>query len=320
MKAFRVIFALLLAIGMSAQAADFPSKPVHLVVPFTPGAPESVVREIAERLAKRWAQPVVVENKPGAAGNLAAASAARAPADGYTLLVVTDVMMTVNPLLYRTMSFDPVKDFAPVSTLVDFPSAMFVGPQSGITSLADLVARAKRQPDRVIYGSWGVGSASHLGVEQFSALSGIKLLHVPYKGLSGVELALKAGDIAVGFAGIGSAVRGRQNGVSVPIAVAGDSRHPSLPDVPTFAEAGYPKMQGPNWWGIVAPAKTPKAVVDKISEDVQAVMNDPGFRAALLKTHNYSTVGDTPEQFAERIRATSNLWRPIVANLNIEKQ
>lgn len=310
----------LLFLPVWGLAATFPDKPVKLIVPFTPGAPEAVVRQAAERLGKKWGQPIIVENRPGAGGNIAAMAGARAEPDGYTLLLVTDVLMTVNPLMYKELGFDPIKDFAPVSTLLEFPSALFVSRSSGIASVADLVAKAKANPDKLTYGSWGVGSAPHLGVEQFKSLSGIELLHIPYKGLSAIEVALKAGELDVGFAGIGSAIRGRRNEVLEPIAVAGEARHPGLPDVQTFAEAGYPRMQGPNWWGFVLPAATPRNLVEQISADLQEVLSDPAFKAELMEKHNYSLVGDTPEQFAQRIRATAELWTPVVESLKLEKQ
>lgn len=319
LTAFISLLSLLL-LPVAGVAAAFPNKPVKLIVPFTPGAPEAVVRQAAERLAKKWGQPVVVENRPGAGGNIAAMAGARAEPDGYTLLLVTDVLMTVNPLMYKELGFDPIKDFVPVSTLLEFPSAMFVSRSSGITSVADLVAQAKADPGKLTYGSWGVGSASHLGVEQFKALSGIDLLHIPYKGLSAIEVAMKAGELDVGFAGVGSSIRGRRNQMLEPIAVAGNERHPGLPDVQTFAEAGYPKMRGPNWWGFVLPAATPRNLVEQISADIQDIASDPAFKAELLEKHNYSLVGDTPEQFATRIRVTAELWTPVVESLKLEKQ
>lgn len=310
----------LCALPVSGASAAFPDKPVKLIVPFTPGAPEAVVRQAAERLSKIWGQPIIVENRPGAGGNIAAMAGVRAAPDGYTLLLVTDVLMTVNPLMYKELGFDPIKDFVPVSTLLEFPSAMFVSRSSGIKNVADLVTKAKAEPGKLTYGSWGVGSASHLGVEQFKTLSGIDLLHVPYKGLSAIEIALKAGELDVGFAGIGSAIRGRRNEMLEPIAVASSTRHPGLPDVQTFAEAGYPNMKGPNWWGFVLPAATPRDLVEKISADIRQVTNDPAFKAELLEKHNYSLVGETPEQFTQRIRETAELWTPVVESLKLEKQ
>lgn len=309
-----------LALPTSTLALSFPERPVTLISPFAPGVADSVVRQVAERLAKRWGQPVIVENRPGAGGNIAAMAAVRARPDGHTLLLVTDVLMTVNPLMYKNPGFDPFKDFELVSTLLDFPSALFVSRKSGMTSVADLVARAKTDPGGLTYGSWGVGSASHLGIEQFKTMSGIDLLHIPYQGLAAIEVAMKAGEVDVGFSGVGSAIRGRQNEIWEPLAVAGDTRHPGLPDVPTFAEAGYPTMQGPNWWGFVLPAGAAPELVEKISKDVQTVTSDPELKESLLEKYNYSLIGDTPEQFSRRLQATAALWKPVVDALNLEPQ
>jgi tripartite-type tricarboxylate transporter receptor subunit TctC len=311
-------FARLLAVtacalaGMPLACAQYPVKPIRLVVPFIPGsAPDVLARNVAERLAPRLGQPIVIENRGGAGGNIGAEVAAKAPADGYTLLLATSSHV-VNPALYRKVNYDPVRDFAPVSLLITMPSLLVVPADSPAKSVADLVALAKAKPGALNYGSGGPGSLAHLAGATFQKTAGIDVVHVPYKGAPEIVTSLLSGQSQFAFPTFSTALPQVKAGKLRALAVTSPRRNPQLPDVPTIDEAMPPGFELEAWFGLWAPAGTPPDALRRIAAEVDAILRDPEFRAKLAGDGSDVAANGTPEAFAAYVRDEAAKWRRVV--------
>ena len=284
MKRFLVAAAATFAMGLAlAQAPGYPNKPIRIIVPFTAGsATDIMARIVGEKFTAKWGQPVVVENKPGAGGTLGAAQVAKADPDGYTLLVVSTGHV-VNPVLYQNLTYDTLGDFAGVAPLATLPNVLVVAANSPLRSVTDLIAAAKAKPGQMNYASAGTGSATHVNAEKFRAATGIDVQHVPFKGTPETIVETIAGRVDFMFTPMLSSVPQVREGKMRALAVSTGRRSPSLPDVPTVAEAGVPGFAFDFWAGMLAPAKTPRDVVNKLNAEIQAILAQPDVRERMAK-------------------------------------
>jgi tripartite-type tricarboxylate transporter receptor subunit TctC len=295
-------FAAALACAMAACAAHaqstYPTRQVRIVVAYPPGGGIDIMaRQLAERLAPQWGQPVVVENRPGGSTIPATELVARSPADGHTILLTTDSTFSINPHLFAKLPYSD-GDFVAVTQLILLQQLLLAHPSVPASNLAELVALAKAKPGTLNYGSYGSGSQPHLAAETLKAKAGIDLVHIPYKGIPFAVPAAIAGEVQLTFSGIASSRAHVQAGRLKPLAIGGSKRSPLMPDVPTFAEQGYPEVETHAWFGLFVPAGTPRAAVDRIYRDVAAVFNDPAFREKEVVQKGYDLVASSPEAFA----------------------
>jgi tripartite-type tricarboxylate transporter receptor subunit TctC len=315
MKTFKLLVAAaLLALSSLSHAQGWPAKPVRIVMPSPPASsPDRYTRYLAERLSQKWGVPVLVENKPGATAMIGTEYVARQPADGYTLLS-TFTSFVQAPILFKA-PYDPEKDFAPVTQTMLAEVIMEVRADSPYKNFADVVAAAKT--GTLSYGSFGNGSSFHIYGEAVKQAMGIDMIHVPYKGEALILTDLLGGQISVGFNSIGTALPQIRAGKVRPIALIGASRSKALPDVPTFPELGVPKLSGGAWFGIFAPAGTPKPVVEKISADINGFLNTPEMQK-WLRDQGLEPTGMTPDQFSQFIKADLAKWRQLIGELGIK--
>ncbi|MBJ2143016.1 tripartite tricarboxylate transporter substrate binding protein [Delftia acidovorans] len=304
--------ASLLALAASAQAQDFPpKKPVSLVVGFAAGgAADAAARLIAKKLGENIGQSVVVENKGGAGGNIAHQQVANAAADGSVLLFGSVGPLTIAPHLMK-LPYDPFKDLAPISGGVNFPNVLVVHKGAGVKTLAEFVAKAKKNPGTVDYASTGAGSASHLAGELFNQRAGIDMVHVPYKGGAPALQDLLGERVTSYFAAPPTALPHIEAGKLIPLATTGLTRPAYMPDIPTVAEAGYPGFEALNWYAFVAPGKTPKPMLDRWNTEIVKVLNDPGVKEALNK-HGLTPQPTTRAEFAAFMKKEYEQWGRLV--------
>ena len=297
----------------SAQTPAFPAKVVKITAPYSAGAaPFVFTRVLADKLSKQWGQPVIVESKPGASGFVAIEAVKAAAPDGHELLVVSDAHVAINPSLYKTLSYDPQKDFVPVAIFYHTPFYLVVASAAPYQSVPALVAAAKANPGTVSYGSSYVGSPSHLGSAELEFLTGTKMIHVPYRDQTQMYVGIANGDVGWAFTTLGSALPLMQSGRLKLIAIAAGERSKAQPDVPTLAEAGGPPgMHVGAWLGLLAPRGTPAEVVAKINADVNRALADPD-TLALMRTFGFEAAPRSSEQFAEEIRADAGRYRELV--------
>ena len=304
--------ASLLALAASAQAQEFPpKKPVSLVVGFAAGgAADAAARLIAKKLGENIGQSVVVENKGGAGGNIAHQQVANAAADGSVLLFGSVGPLTIAPHLMK-LPYDPFKDLAPISGGVNFPNVLVVHKGAGVKTLAEFVAKAKKNPGTVDYASTGAGSASHLAGELFNQRAGIDMVHVPYKGGAPALQDLLGERVTSYFAAPPTALPHIEAGKLIPLATTGLTRPAYMPDIPTVAEAGYPGFEALNWYAFVAPGKTPKPMLDRWNTEIVKVLNDPGVKEALNK-HGLTPQPTTRAEFAAFMKKEYEQWGRLV--------
>jgi tripartite-type tricarboxylate transporter receptor subunit TctC len=304
--------ASLLALATSAQAQDFPpKKPVSLVVGFAAGgAADAAARLIAKKLGENIGQSVVVENKGGAGGNIAHQQVANAAADGSVLLFGSVGPLTIAPHLMK-LPYDPFKDLAPISGGVNFPNVLVVHKGAGVKTLAEFVAKARKNPGTVDYASTGAGSASHLAGELFNQRAGIDMVHVPYKGGAPALQDLLGERVTSYFAAPPTALPHIEAGKLIPLATTGLTRPAYMPDIPTVAEAGYPGFEALNWYAFVAPGKTPKPTLDRWNTEIVKVLNDPGVKEALNK-HGLTPQPTTRAEFAAFMKKEYEQWGRLV--------
>jgi tripartite-type tricarboxylate transporter receptor subunit TctC len=303
--------ALLTAALSHAQTAPT-GKPIRLVCPFPPaGAVDIASRAIASELAKFLGQPVNVENRPGAGGNIGGAEVARSAPDGQTILMTTSGINAINPALYAKMPFDPIKEMAPVVALVSLSNVLVVHPSVKAHSVADIIALAKAEPGRMTYASSGSGTSIHMSGEMFKYLARVDILHIPYKGSAPAITDLLGGQVMMMFDNIPSALPHIKAGKLRALAVTGSRRDPLLPDVPTIAEAGVPGYESGVWFGLAVPAATPKEDIARINEAAVKGTRSPDFIKRMTEM-GYSVIGSTPEQMAEMNKAETARWGPIV--------
>jgi tripartite-type tricarboxylate transporter receptor subunit TctC len=308
----RILVGAALLLTASVHAQTYPAKPIRLICPFPPGGAVDIAsRAIAQELSKTLGQSVVVENKPGAGGNIGGAEAARSAPDGYTLFMTTSGINAINPALYAKMPFDPNKDLAPVSALVSLSNVLVVHPSVKANSVADVIALAKAQPGMLNYASSGSGTSIHMSGEMFKYLTKTDITHIPYKGSAPAISDLLGGQVMMMFDNIPSALQHIKAGKLRALATTGGKRDPTLPDLPTIAEAGVPGYESGVWFGLTVPAGTPKDIVAKLSAESIKGTKSPEFVKRMTDL-GYVIVGSTPEQMAEMSKAEMTRWEPIV--------
>jgi tripartite-type tricarboxylate transporter receptor subunit TctC len=299
----RLIGSLVLAIAAlaaagSAIAQTYPARAVRIVIAYPPGGGIDVLgRLIAERLTAQWGQPVVVENRPGGSTIPAAELVAKAPADGHTILLTSDATFSINPHLFARLPYSD-RDFVAVTQLILLQQMLVVHPSLPARSLAELVALAREKPGTLNYASYGSGSQPHLAAEMLKSKAGIDVVHIPYKGISLAVPAVIAGEVQMTFSGIATGRPQLQAGRLRALAIGGAKRSPLVPDVPTFAELGYPEVETHAWFGLFVPAGTPPEAVNRVYRDVAAILNEPGFREKEIVQKGYDLVASSPDEFA----------------------
>src|ERR1700729_2210952 len=309
--------ALSFASAQIAQTDDFPSRPVHIVIAFPPGGPTDFVgRVVAEKMRDVLGQAVIIDNKPGANGTLGGEFVAKSDPDGYTLFLTTAGAVTVSPHIMADLHYDPLRDFAPVALVTTVTEVLAVTPKSGIKTAKELVALAKEKPGTIPFASTGIGSPPHLAQELLDASAGVQFLHVPYRGAAPALTDLLGGQVQVLSADVPVLIAQIRAGNLLPIGAAADKRDAILPDVPTLAEQGYPNTDASNWYGLLAPAKTPAAVIQKINSAVNAALNDPATRDKLVQA-GATPVGNTPESFGTFMKAEYDKWGRVVKERGI---
>ena len=307
------IVAVLALAGMSCVAqAQYPNKPIKMVVPFPAGGTTDIMaRAMAAELQKSFGQAVIVENKAGAGGNIGSDYVAKAAPDGYTLLMGTVGTHAINVSLYPKMPYDAVKDFSPVSLVAAVPNVLTAAPSLPINSVKDLIDAAKKDPNKITFASSGSGTSIHLSGELFKQLAGVQMTHVPYKGSSAALPDLMSGQVDVMFDNAPSVMPHIKGGKLKAIAVTSSKRSPALPNVPTIAESGLPAFEASSWFGVLAPAGTPKDIVDKLSQAIVKSLQTAEIKDRLA-SQGADAVGNTPEQFAAHIKSEIDKWAKVV--------
>jgi len=302
--------------ALCAYSQDYPSRPVRIVVPFAPGGPNDIiVRLVAQKLTEAWGQPVVVENRAGAGGNIGTDAVAKAAPDGYTLLSVGPGSLIINPLLGK-VPYDTARDFAPVTLMARAPNALVAHPSLPANSVKELIALARLQPGRINYGSGGNGSTPHLAGALFAAMAGIELTHIPYKGTAPAMADLIGGQVQIAFLGIPTVLPHVKSGKLRVLAVTGKRRSPELSGVSTVDEAGVPGYELSPWYGLLAPAGTPLEIVARLATEVTKIVRAAGITEKLA-VQGAEVAGGSPEEFAAVIRADSLTWSRVVRDAGI---
>lgn len=302
--------------GARAQG-DYPARPIRLVVTFPPGgSTDAVVRMLVPRLNEKLGQPVLVDNRPGAGGNIGLSAVAKAPADGYTLGVGAAGALAANASLYAQMPFDVAKDFRPVTMLAAIPFVIVGHPGAGAGTLRELVAQARAQPGRLSIAHGGNGTAMHLSSQLLQQMADVRLTEVPYKGTGPAALEVLAGQVPLGVADLPAALAHIRAGKLVALAVTSPQRLPQLPEVPTAAEAGLPGYDSTGWFGVVAPAGTPDAVVERLNAEITAALNDPAIAAA-MRAQGVEPAPRGPAAFGAYIRSETAKWASVVRKAQI---
>ncbi len=321
MKRACLAFAVVLGAfaSLSAHAQTYPNRQVRIVVPFAPGgAVDSVARIVGQKMSESLGQPVVIENKPGAGGNLAADTVARAAPDGYTILLTTNGH-AISPSLYRTLPFDVMKDFIPVTQLIESPLLLVASNQLPVNSLKDLVALAKEKPGSLNYGSTGVGNPLHLSMEMLKKATGMDIAAVPYRGDAPLNTALITGEVQLAIVPVATGRANVENKLVKGLAVTTAQRSKALPDLPTVAEQGVSGFDTGSWQGIFVPANTPRDVVQRLYQEAKKAMGAPDVRER-LKTFVAEPVASTPEAFAQKFKDDVAKYAKIVKDANIPMQ
>lgn len=294
----------LAAPAASSLAQDFPTQPVKLVVPYPPGGGvDGLARPIAERLSQIWSKPVIIDNRPGASTILGTEAVVKAPPDGHTLLFTSDSTVTSNPHLFRTLSYDPVKDLAPVTQIIDLIQLVIAHPSLPATTSQDLIALAKAKPNTLNYASYGSGSQPHLFFEGLRQKTGAAIEHIPFKGLGPALQAVVAGETQLTLAGPAISGGHVKAGKLKVLLVSANQRASGYPDVPTLSEVGLADIDPKSWFGILAPAKTPPAIVERIQRAVAGLVKDTEFDAKFISGRGFVGVASTPVEFAKFIAA-----------------
>jgi tripartite-type tricarboxylate transporter receptor subunit TctC len=312
----RMLFAVLLLCGLTsnALAQNWPSRPLRLVIPFAPGGGADIAgRLVAQELSEGLKQPVVVENKTGAGGTIAADNVAKSPADGYSLVLAHVGGIAAAPHLYKTLPFDPIKDLAPVSLVVNGMSVLVVNPELPVKTVEELIAYAKAHPNQLSFSSSGTGTDTHLAGELFKSMTGTTMTHVPYKGGAPAMLDLIAGRVQLSFASVATAIGYIQSGKLRAIAMTGNKRFELLPNVPTIAESGVPGYEINNWYGIFVPAGTPDNIIQRLNAETIKAVRKPELRAKLIAA-GLEPVWNTPAEFSAYVRSETVKWGKIVTD------
>jgi len=317
--------ALALAVALAAGAPigwvladDYPTHPIRLIVPFAAGgAADSVARIIGKRVGDALGQTVVVEDRGGGGGIIGTEVVKKSDADGYTLLLGQSGPISINPGIYPKLPYDPEKDFVPITMTTSYPYILVVNPKLGVKTVAELVALAKTKPGQLNYGTAGVGASNQLVTELFDSKAGIKMTHIPYRGTSLAVADLVSGQVQVVFADPVSALAQVRAGTLVGLAVTSKERSPVAPDLPTIAESGYPGFDAIAWHGIMAPAGTPTAIVDRLNAEILKTLKDPE-TARLIEQQAIQIVGAPPQAFAAFIKQDIVLWKDVARQAKVE--
>jgi tripartite-type tricarboxylate transporter receptor subunit TctC len=305
----------LLALGLWPAAAAgqaYPVKPIRFIVPFPPGGGnDTIARLIGQRLTASTGQQVIVDNRPGAGGAIGADAAAKSAADGYTMFLAGVATHGINPNLRRKLPYDPLRDFDAVSLIASAPLLVVIHPSLPVKSVKELAALARARPGQINYASNGAGGSSHLAVEMFKMMTGTKMTHIPYKGLSPALTELLAGEVQVMFSSAVAMLPQVKAGKLRAIAMTGSKRSPAIPEIPTVAEAGVPGYETGSWYGIVVPAGSPRAAIDRLSKEIVAIVHSPEITKR-LNDEAVIPVGGTPEQFTAHIKAELARWEKVI--------
>jgi tripartite-type tricarboxylate transporter receptor subunit TctC len=306
------LLASLVAAMPAVLAQSYPARPVRIVVPFPPGGGTDIgTRIIAQKLQESWGQPVVVENKPGAAGIVGTEMVAKAAPDGYTLIMGNIGTHAINISLYKKLSYDPVKDFAPISQVAGLPLFLLVHPSVPVNSVKELIALAKSKPGELNFSSSGAGGSMHVAAELFKNMTGVNMVHIPYKGGSPAVADLLSGQVALSFATVLETLSHVKSGRVRALAVTSAARSIAYPDLPTVAEAGVPGYESISWLGLFAPAGTPRDIVNRISSEVQRIIRLPEVKERLL-AQGAEPIGTSPEQFALALQSDIAKYARII--------
>jgi len=316
---FALLWAAAGATGAQQEAASYPVRPVRLIDPYAPGGGSGLIaRLVGARLGETWGRQVVVDNRPGAAAAIGTEIAARSAPDGYTLCMGTSGSIAISPNMNK-VPYDPVKDLIPITQTSAQVMVVVLHPSVPIQSVKELIAHARAQPDRIIYASSGTGGSGHLAAELFQALAKVKMTHVPYKGNGPAVLAQVSGEVQLGFNNILAVLPHVQSGRLRAIAVTSAKRAPTVPDLPTLAEAGVAGYEATSWNGIFAPAKTPRPIIDKIHADVVKILKAPDVREKLIAAGS-DPVGSTPEEFLAFVKVELARWGKVIRENNIRAE
>ena len=312
MKKFLIALSLAFASSAGVAAETWPAKAVHVIVPFPPGSsPDLIARMLTDKLAQALGHAVIVENKPGAGGNLGTGLVAKAEPDGYTLCLSIPGPLAVNTVLYKKMEYDPFTELAPITLVALSPNVLIVNPSLGVNSVKEFIDYAKARPGKLNYGSVGNGSASHLTMELLKMQAGVDIVHVPYPGSQQVNTAILAGQIQAGFVVPATAMPLAQSGRVKALAVTSNVKSPVLPDLPTVAEAGFPGFESSAWIGMVAPAKTPKPIIDRLNRELVAIIHSQDVREKMLRIY-FQAVGTPPEGLSKLMRSEREGWAKVI--------
>lgn len=308
------------ATAFPSIAQAWPARPIRLVVPFPPGSsPDIIARLVAEPLAQALGQAVVIDNKPGAGGNLGTGAVAKAEPDGYTFLFTIQGPLVTAPLLSKSLNYDPVKELAPVSLVATSPNVLVVDPKLGVATLADFVRIAKQKKGQLNYGSVGNGSASHLAMELFKSRAGVDIVHVPYQGFPQVVNAILGGQVQAGFMVPGIAMGQVRAGKLNALGVTTLGRAASLPELPTLVELGYPGFEAISWQAVLAPAKTPRAIVDRVAGELVRIVKSEQVRGKMLGQF-FSAAGTAPEGLAELMKTERERWAKVIKAAGVQPE
>ena len=318
LRFLQLLMASLMLVAGPLHAQDYPNKPILLVVPFAPGGSSDFLsRLIGAKLTEAWKQQVVVESRPGGAGNIAMDAVQRAKPDGYTLILGHVGTLAVNPAMFAKLPYDPIKGFVPVGMIATVPTLLVVNPSVPAKNFKEFLALAKAKPGTIYYGSAGNGSSGHLAMEYLKQAANIDLTHVPYKGTGPMVTDLLGGQTQATFTGATPLIPHIKQGKLRPIAVGGTKRIAALPDVPTVAESGLPGFETSQWYGILAPAGTPDAIVKKLNTELNRILKSPEVVERMTADGSVPQ-GSTPEEFAKFIASEQKRWGQVVKTANIK--
>jgi len=308
------------ALAAPAFAQAWPSRPIKMVVPFPPGSsPDIIARLVAEPLGHALSQVVIVDNRPGAGGNVGTAAVAKAEPDGYTFLFTIQGPLVTAPLLSKSLNYDPAKDLAPVTLVATSPNVLVVDPKLGANTLADFVRIAKAKKGQLNYGSVGNGSAAHLAMELFKTRAGLDIVHVPYQGFPQVVNAILAGQVQAGFMVPGIAIGQIRAGKLKALGVTTLSRAGSLPEMPSFVEQGYPGFEAISWQAVLAPTGTPRAIIDRVSNELIRIIKSDEVRGKILSQY-FSAAGTAPEALAGLMKTERERWGKVIKAAGVQPE
>lgn len=299
-------------VPIALYAQQYPHRPIRLVVPFAPGGPTDILaRAIGQKLTEKWGHQVVVDNRPGAAGNIGAELVAKAEADGYTLLMGTVATHGINPGLYKKLLFDAINDFSPITRVAAVPNILVIHPSVPINSVTELIAFAKEKPGKLNYSSSGNGTASHLAAELFKSMAKVNITHIPYKSAAPAVAALIGGEVQLSLASVVPTIPHLKQKRLKALAVTTTARLPMLPEIPSLSEAGVSGYESIGWTGLLAPAKTPESVINKINQDVVDILRSQEM-SALLENSGAIVVASKPNEFRAFIKAEIGKWAKVI--------